>query len=92
MDRGIGLAARVEQTAPAAWLVPSQRVGEPAHVVSLVDGYLRCDCFARLAGHPCAHVAAVALLLVAGPLPAETPAAPLQPETVRHPRREVQLV
>jgi hypothetical protein len=64
LDRGLFLVARV---AAATWLVPSQTDPSGVHAVALIDGYLRCDCFASLAGHCCAHKAAVSLVLLAGP-------------------------
>jgi hypothetical protein len=81
LDRGLFLADRVARVASATWLVPSQTAPGGVHAVALIDGYLRCDCFASLAGHPCAHKAAVSLVLLAGPVTAaqgqdpETPAA-----------------
>jgi hypothetical protein len=68
LDRGLFLAERAERVASATWLVPSQSDPGGVHAVALIDGYLRCDCFASLAGHPCAHRAAVCLLLLAGPV------------------------
>jgi hypothetical protein len=68
LDRGLFLAERVERVASATWLVPSQSDPSGAHAVALIDGHLRCDCFASLAGHPCAHAAAVCLVLLAGPV------------------------
>ena len=66
LDRGLFLADRVSRVASATWLVPSQSDPDGVHAVALVDGYLHCDCFAALVGHPCAHRAAVCLLLLAG--------------------------
>jgi hypothetical protein len=74
LDRGLFLADRVSRVAAATWLVPSQTDPSGAHAVALIDGYLRCDCFASLAGHPCAHGAAVALTMLAGPVRAAQPA------------------
>ena len=68
LDRGLFLADRVSRVASATWLVPSQSDPSGVHAVALIDGYLLCDCFAALAGHPCAHKAAVALILLAGPV------------------------
>jgi hypothetical protein len=62
--------------AAATWLVPSQSDPGGVHAVALVDGYLHCDCFASLAGHPCAHAAAVCLVLLAGPVREQGDAAP----------------
>jgi hypothetical protein len=78
LDRGLFLADRVSRVAAATWLVPSQTDPSGAHAVALIDGYLRCDCFASLAGHVCAHTAAVSLVLLAGPEPAavDVPTAP----------------
>jgi hypothetical protein len=50
LDRGLFLAERVERVASATWLVPSQSGPSGIHAVALIDGYLRCDCFASLAG------------------------------------------
>jgi len=68
LDRGLFLAERVSRVASATWLVPSQSDPSGVHAVALVDGYLHCDCFAAMAGHSCAHKAAVALTLLAGPV------------------------
>jgi hypothetical protein len=68
LDRGLFLAERVSRVASTTWLVPSQSDPGGAHAVALIDGYLHCDCLAALAGHPCAHKAAVALTLLAGPV------------------------
>jgi hypothetical protein len=68
LDRGLFLAERVSRVASATWLVPSQSDPGGIPAVALIDGYLRCDCFASLAGHPCAHKAAVSLVLLAGPV------------------------
>jgi hypothetical protein len=70
LDRGLFLADRVTRVAAATWLVPSQTDPSGVHAVALIDGSLRCDCFASLAGHPCAHKAAVSLVLLAGPVQA----------------------
>jgi hypothetical protein len=70
LDRGLFLAGRVERVGPAVWVVPSQTDASGIHVVTLLDGHLRCDCLASAAGHPCAHGAAVALVILAGPAPA----------------------
>ena len=67
LDRGLFLAERVSRVARATWLVPSQSDPSGVHAVALIDGQLHCDCSAALAGHPCAHRAAVCLLLLAGP-------------------------
>jgi hypothetical protein len=67
LDRGLFLAERVSRVASATWLVPSQSDPSGVHAVALIDGHLRCDCFASLAGHPCAHAASVALTLLARP-------------------------
>jgi hypothetical protein len=69
LDRGLFLAERVSRVASATWLVPSQSDPSGVHAVVLIDGYLHCDYVAALAGHPCAHKAAVALTLLAGPAP-----------------------
>jgi hypothetical protein len=74
LDRGLFLADRVTRVASTTWLVPSQSDPSGVHAVALVDGYLHCDCFAALAGHSCAHRAAVCLLLLAGPVPEAAPA------------------
>jgi hypothetical protein len=68
LDRGLFLADRVSRVASATWLVPSQSDPSGVHAVALVDGYLHCDCLAALAGHPCAHAASVAPVLLAGPV------------------------
>jgi hypothetical protein len=68
LDRGLFLADRVSRVAATTWLVPSQTDPGGTHAVALIDGYLCCDCFASLAGHPCAHKAAVSLVLLAGPV------------------------
>jgi hypothetical protein len=68
LDRGLFLADRVASVASATWLVPSQSDPSGVHAVALTDGYLRCDCFAALAGHVRAHKAAVAPTLLAGPV------------------------
>jgi hypothetical protein len=86
LDRGLFLADRVEQVASATWLVPSQTDPSGVHAVALIDGYLRCDCFASLAGHPCAHAASVALSMLAGPVRAareQEPDAPAAPDARR---------
>ena len=67
LDRGLFLADRVSRVASATWLVPSQSDPSGVHAVALIDGHLRCDCYASLAGHVCAHAASVALTLLAGP-------------------------
>jgi len=69
LDRGLFLADRVSRVASATWLVPSQSDPSGVHAVALVDGYLHCDCYAAAAGQSCAHKAAVALTLLAGPVP-----------------------
>jgi hypothetical protein len=68
LDRGLFLADRVERVASATWLVPSQSDPSGVHAVALIEGHLRCDCFAALAGHVCAHAASVALTMLAGPV------------------------
>ena len=68
LDRGLFLADRVARVAASTWLVPSQSAPSGVHAVALVDGYLHCDCYAAAAGQPCAHRAAVCLLLLAGPV------------------------
>jgi hypothetical protein len=67
LDRGLFLADRVSRVAAATWLVPSQSDPSGVHAVALIDGHLRCDCFASLAGHVCAHAASVALSMLARP-------------------------
>jgi len=85
LDRGMFLAERMERVASATWLVPSQSEPGGVHAVTLIDGRLRCDCVASLAGHPCAHRAAVCLLLLAGPVEsrAAVPEAPARPDARR---------
>src|SRR5215207_8064237 len=48
LDRGLFLADRVARVASATWLVPSQTDPGGVHAVALIDGHLRCDCFAAL--------------------------------------------
>ena len=79
LDRGLFLADRVTRVAAATWLVPSQTDPSGVHAVALIDGHLRCDCFAALAGHVCAHKAAVSLVLLAGPVRGAPEQAPETP-------------
>jgi hypothetical protein len=87
LDRGLFLAQRVRRVSPLTWLVPSQTDPGGVHAVALLDGYLRCDCFASLAGHPCAHGAAVALTLLAGPVRVAQPAGAVEASTAHDVRR-----
>jgi hypothetical protein len=80
LDRGLFLAERVARVAAATWLVPSQSDPSGVHAVALIDGYLRCDCYASLAGHCCTHKAAVSLVLLAGPVPEAVPDPPAAPD------------
>jgi hypothetical protein len=68
LDRGLFLADRVSRVANATWLVPSQTDPGGVHAVALIDGHLRCDCLAALAGHCCAHAAGVALTMLTRPV------------------------
>ena len=87
LDRGLFLVERVTRVASATWLVPSQSDPSGVHAVALIDGRLRCNCFASLAGHPCAHAASVALTLLAGSVrdaeAAEAPAGRVQRDVQR---------
>jgi hypothetical protein len=79
LDRGLFLAERIERVAAATWLVPSQSDPDGVHAVALIDGHLRCDCLASLAGHVCAHAAGVALTMLTRPGRAAREEAPREP-------------
>lgn len=90
-----GAAAVREGRFPGVFHVASNSRTDRQHTVSVEDGIYRCDCESGLAHRPCWAMGATYLYLlgvagvrVTGPAPAP---APLQPATVRHPRREVAL-